>query len=100
MSDIIYPAFVVSFKGQNVECTPLARQPYLDCFIEAGVTDHTVDTIYLRFSRDGEEPTTIFLRPDEAAAVCWTLSGAVYSAFLEVIMAKETDHATHEPDKP
>ena len=40
------------------------------------------DTIYLRFEREEEEPTTIFLRPDEAQAIIYTLAGALWSKDL------------------
>lgn len=58
----------------------LIRQAYTNVVFSAGFVDgHHVDTLYLRLERDGEEPTTILLRPDEAAALAWCLTGALWS---------------------
>jgi hypothetical protein len=83
MSD--YPDFVEEFMGVNVTCYPLCRQPYQNCYIEAGSTDHPIDTIFLRFSRENEEPWMFFLRPDEAAAVAWVLNGALWSRLVKEV---------------
>lgn len=37
-----------------------------------------VDTIFLRFHRDGEGDTTIYLTPDEASIISDMLEAAVY----------------------
>lgn len=76
-----YPVFVEMFNGKQVECLPLIRQEYQDCYIEAGETDHAIDTIFLHLVR-GDEGTTIFLRPDEAAAICYALGGTLFSVLL------------------
>jgi hypothetical protein len=58
----------------------LVAQPYADCRFSAGfLSGHPHDTLYLRLERDGDEPTTLFLRPDEAAALAWCLTGALWS---------------------
>jgi hypothetical protein len=60
----------------------MIAQPYANCVFSAGfVTGHPVDTLYLRLARGGEEPTTILLRPDEAAALAWCLTGALWSDY-------------------
>jgi hypothetical protein len=50
------------------------------------VTDHKIDTVYLRFERDGEEPTTLYLRPDEVMACIWLLSGVLWSKEINEIV--------------
>jgi len=59
-------------------------QEYKDCIFSAGlVYDIEPDVVYLRLEKDGEEATTLFLRPDEAMALLYCLSGALWS--LEMI---------------
>ena len=56
------------------------RQPYVDMVLSAGLVEgHPHDTIYLKLEREGEEPTTILLRTDEALSAVWLLSGALWS---------------------
>jgi hypothetical protein len=58
-------------------------QPYTDCCFSAGlVFEHPHDTIYLKFERDGEEPTLILLRNDEAVRIAGLLSNAVWAELL------------------
>lgn len=58
----------------------IAAQPYTDARFSVGfVSGHPVDTMYLRFERNGQEPTTILLRPDEMAAVMHVAAGALWS---------------------
>jgi hypothetical protein len=57
----------------------IARQPYRDSAVSAGVCEgHSADTLYFRFERKGEEPTTIYLRDDEALALLRVLSAAIW----------------------
>jgi hypothetical protein len=57
----------------------LIAQPYANCTFSAGfVSGHEVDTLYLRLKR-GDDDTTILLRPDEAAALAWCLTGVLWS---------------------
>lgn len=56
------------------------RQPYQNCAFSAGfVEGHPVDTLYLKLERDGEDPYILLLRPDEAAAIAWCLTGVLWS---------------------
>ena len=72
--------FVVHGQFGAYELSELCRQPYRNCVFSAGFANgHPVDTLYLRFEREDEEPTTWLLRPDEAAAVAWCLTGALWS---------------------
>ena len=68
-----------------LEYEELLSQPYQDCVISAGfVYGHDVDTIYLKFDRPADgEPLVILLRPDEAAAVAWCMTGALFSNALK-----------------
>ena len=69
--------------GRVVHCWQAASQPYQDCIISAGLVEGVgVDTVYLRFARNGGEPTTLLLRPDEMMAVLHVGAGALWSAEL------------------
>jgi hypothetical protein len=74
---------VVETVPLNVVLEEIARQPYQDTVLSAGlVKGHPVDTIYLELERKPEEPTTILLRRDEALAIVWLLSGTLWSDAL------------------
>ena len=67
--------------GHVAHCWEAASQPYQGCIISAGLVEEAgVDTLYLRFARDGEEPSTFLLRPDEMLAVLYVGAGALWSA--------------------
>lgn len=71
--------FTENFGGRAAHCWESGRQEYTDCVFSAGlVSGIEPDTIYLRLMRD--EPTTLFLRPDEAQAIITILSGALWSS--------------------
>ena len=60
--------------------TELIRQAYSNCVFSAGMVEgHAVDTLYLRLERNGTVDTFLLLRPDEAAALAWCLTGALWS---------------------
>ena len=65
------------------------EQPYQNCRVSAGVVHDNEsvpdDTVYLKLERDGEEPTIYTMRPDEAMAVIYCLSGALWSNELRRI---------------
>jgi len=66
--------------GRVAHCWQAAHQPYQDCGFSAGlVSGIDPDVLYLKFHRDGEEPTYLFFRPDELMAVIWCASGALWS---------------------
>ena len=73
--------FEVTLAGGRVaHCWQALEQPYQDCAFSAGlVTGIEPDTAYLRMEKDGEQPTTLFLRPDEVLALIWVASGALWS---------------------
>lgn len=58
----------------------LIRQAYQNCVFSAGTVEgHPVDTLYLKLERDGQVDIFLLLRPDEAAALAWCLTGALWS---------------------
>jgi hypothetical protein len=69
--------------GRIAHCWQAAEQGYLDMTISSGLVEGIEpDNYYLKFDRDGEEPTTLFLREDEALAVLFVLSGALWSTSI------------------
>lgn len=70
----------------KLQLTELIRQEYSgnNCIFSAGsVEGHATDSLYLKLEKDGEAPTTILLRPDEAAAIVWCLSGVLWADLVE-----------------
>ena len=65
----------------------LIRQEYTgnNCVFSGGTVTgapHPDDSYYLRWSKDGEEPTMLLLRPDEVAAIAWICAGLLWSEFI------------------
>ena len=85
-------AFDVSLSdGRVAHCQSVVSQPYTDAAFSAGLVEGIEpDTLFLRLEKAGEEPTTIFMRPDEMQAVCWVCSGALWS---QVWRDREVAHA-------
>lgn len=72
--------------------TELCAQPYANCKFSSGsVEGHPVDTLYLRWERNGEEPSTLLLRPDEMAAIAWCATGALWSHHEALLRPDDTD---------
>jgi hypothetical protein len=76
-----------------MKLTELISQPYKDAKFSAGTTDDDVDTVYLQLERGGDEPTQILLRPDEAAAILYCLSGTLWAVITEPLL--EEDDESH-----
>ena len=74
--------FVLELEDEHVAyCWEAASQPYQDCIISTGLVNGAgVDTVYLRFARGDDEPSTFLLRPDEMMAVLHVGAGALWSA--------------------
>lgn len=67
--------------GRMAHCWQATSQPYQNCVISAGLVEGAgVDTVYLRFARGDDEPSTFLLRPDEMLAVLHVGAGALWSA--------------------
>ena len=78
--------FTINDNGRKGKFERVIVQPYQNCELSAGLIEGLEpDTIYLRFDRDNTKPTTIFLRPDEAQAVIWVLTGALWSKEITVM---------------
>lgn len=69
----------------------IIKQKYCDCAFSAGfVSGHPVDTMYLRIERsDGSDKVCILLRPDEAAAIAWCMSGLLWSELESEVRSGE-----------
>jgi len=64
----------------------LIRQEYAgnNSVFSAGTCDGAgVDTVYIRLEKNGEEPTQLFLRPDEMAAIAWLCNGVLWSLTVD-----------------
>lgn len=78
------------------------RQEYLgnNCVFSAGfVTGHEVDTMYLRFEKDGAEPEIIHLRPDEMACIAWLASGVLWSSEVRRLTPRAPDSGEAAPNR-
>lgn len=69
----------VQWQADGLTFTELIRQPYGNCAFSAGtVQGHPVDTLYLRWEREGTG-AMLLLRPDELAALAWCATGVLWS---------------------
>lgn len=75
--------WTVTADGGELTYTELIRQEYSNMHFSAGTVEgHPVDTLYLRIEREGDHVLFVLLRPDEAAAIAWCMSGVVWSDLL------------------
>ena len=69
---------------QTYSLEQVTEQPYDDASFSAGlVKGHEHDTVYFTMARRGEPETTVLLRNDEALALIWVLSGALWSEQIQ-----------------
>ena len=74
---------MVEWTEEGLTFRELIRQPYTNCVFSAGsVEGHSIDTLYIRWERDGEG-RMLLLRPDEAAALAWCLTGVLWSSLID-----------------
>lgn len=76
----------VEWAQDGLLYTELIEQTYGDnnCKFSAGAVEgHAIDTMYLAWSKDGDEGGCLLLTPDEIAAIGWVCSGAAWSHLLE-----------------
>ena len=72
----------------GLEFREIIRQEYggNNCVIRAGFVEGEnkpeVDTTFLRLEKDGVEPTTLLLRPDEMQIIAWLAAGVVWSHLI------------------
>lgn len=77
---------------ENIILHEVCSQPYANMVISAGAVEgDPIDDTYLKLEREGEEPTLLLLRKDEALAAAWVLVGAAWSA--EIGKLVEADEA-------
>lgn len=82
---IKYPAI---WTENGLEFKEVVRQEYAgnNCVIRAGFVEGgnkpQVDTTFLRLEKDGEEPTTLLLRPDEMQIIAWLAAGVIWSHLM------------------
>jgi len=70
----------VTWTEDALTFTELIRQAYSNCVFSAGMVEgHAADTLYLKLERNGTVDTFLLLRPDEAAALAWCLTGALWT---------------------
>ena len=84
------------FQDENgLTYTEVIRQEYGNnhCIFSAGFVEGEnkpgVDIIYIRLEKDGVEPTTLLLRPDEVQALAWVSAGVVWSHLMDVMGDKD-----------
>jgi hypothetical protein len=71
-----------TWQQDGLTFTEQYRNDYTNCSISAGTIEgHEDDTMYLRLHRHSEPGVLgddmTYLRPDEAAAIIWCLSGVL-----------------------
>lgn len=78
-------------EGVGLVYEELVSQPYQNCKFSAGfVEGHPIDTLYMRFEREGEPgPLTMLLRPDEVAAIAHCLTGVLFSHCVAPVVAAQ-----------
>lgn len=77
--------------SDDLEYVETISQPYENCCFSAGfVFPHPVDTLYLKLDRPADgEPLIIIMRPDEAAAIAWCLTGVLWSDHMGTLLPDE-----------
>ncbi len=83
---IKYPCI---WEEDGLKFTEIVRQEYggIDCIVRGGFVEGKdkppADTIFLRLEKNGVEPTTLLLRPDEMQAIAWVASGTIWSHLMD-----------------
>jgi len=82
--------FSIIVNKQRAKFWRAAHQSYTNCEFSAGLIEGIEpDTIYLRFDKNGQKPTTVMLRVDEALAIIHVLSGALWSDEIFIMTEKK-----------
>lgn len=70
----------LTFVEDGLTYTETIRQAYSNCIFSAGIVEgHPVDTLYIMLERNGKRDMLLLLRPDEAAALAWCLTGTLWT---------------------
>lgn len=70
------------WEEDGLRFSEMCRQVYAgnNCVFSAGfVEGHAIDTVYLKWEKDGSEANMLLLTPDELAAIVWVGNGALWS---------------------
>jgi hypothetical protein len=90
-------------KCKGIECFKLPdkykyeeiiKQEYggNNCKFSGGfVEGDDIDTVYLRWEKDGEQPYTLLLRPDELQAIAWIANGVLWSDAYHKLEIKDVN---------
>jgi len=74
----------VEIEDYSIKLEKVVEQPYKDAVFRAGLVEgHEVDTIYFEVERNERPQITMLLRTDEALALVWVLSGALWSEQIQ-----------------
>lgn len=77
-----------TWKEDGLTYKEIIRQEYTNnnCIVRGGFVKGnnkpSVDTVFLRLEKDGVEPTTLLLTPDEMQAIVWVTSGTIWSHLM------------------
>lgn len=89
---------MTDFADGELTFHELVSQPYTDCTFSAGTVDgHPVDTIYLMLKRSDDDFVRLLLRPDEAAALAWCLTGTLYGVLVPTVETTMLDLNEKQP---
>jgi hypothetical protein len=70
----------VTWQDEDLVFVELIVQAYANCAFSAGAVEgHEKDSLYLKLERDGQTDLLLLVRPDEAAAIAWCMTGALWS---------------------
>lgn len=70
------------WEADGLRFTEMCRQEYAgnNCVFAAGfIKGHAIETVYLRWSKEGDEGGMLMLTADELAAIIWVGQGAIWS---------------------
>lgn len=76
----------ISWEDEGIEYTETIRQEYTgnNCIFSGGsIKGHKYDTVYLKFEKDGRDPFTVLMTPDEMAGIAWIASGVCWSELMK-----------------
>lgn len=89
-----------AWEADGLKFTEMCRQEYggNNCVFAAGfIEGHAVETVYLRWGKDGDEGGMLMLTADELAAIVWVGQGAIWSGLYGQREVREgVGHGTKE----
>lgn len=85
----------VSWHEDGLTFIEMNRQEYAgnNCVFSAGfVEGHAIDTMYLKWQKEGDSGGMLLLTPDELQALAWVAGGALWSELYRQREIKEADN--------